>query len=92
MSNLHSAFFIAAQNMPFIMKSRGLSRAIGMSQLLDTSKDIKVRACGRGEAHPCIVAAPTLLISYMHRCCCSVRANCGMGVLNAVQLANCMLA
>jgi hypothetical protein len=31
--------------MPFIMKSRGLSRAIGMSQLLDTSPEIKV---GRG--------------------------------------------
>ena len=30
------------QNMPFIMKSRGLSRAIGMSQLLDTSPEIKV--------------------------------------------------
>lgn len=30
-------------NMPFIMKSRGLSRAIGMSQLLDTSPDIKAR-------------------------------------------------
>lgn len=29
--------------MPFIMKSRGLSRAIGMSQLLDTSPEIKAR-------------------------------------------------
>jgi hypothetical protein len=28
--------------MPFIVKSRGLSRAIGMSQLLDTSPEIKV--------------------------------------------------
>lgn len=33
----------AGTNMPFIMKSRGLSRAIGMSQLLDTSPDIKVK-------------------------------------------------
>ena len=30
--------------MPFIVKSRGLSRAIGMSQLLDTSPEIKVCA------------------------------------------------
>ena len=30
-------------NMPFIVKSRGLSRAVGMSQLLDTSPEIKVR-------------------------------------------------
>lgn len=29
-------------SMPFIMKSRGLSRAVGMSQLLDTSPEIKV--------------------------------------------------
>ena len=39
-------------NLQFIMKSRGLSRAVGMSQLLDTSPDIKVRAgpaCGRGD-------------------------------------------
>lgn len=28
-------------NMPFIMKSRGLSRALGMSQLLDSSPEIK---------------------------------------------------
>lgn len=35
-----------ARSMPFIMKSRGLSRAIGMSQLLDTSPEIKV--CGEG--------------------------------------------
>jgi hypothetical protein len=33
------------RSMPFIMKSRGLSRAVGMSQLLDTSPDIKVPAC-----------------------------------------------
>lgn len=30
-------------NMPFIMKSRGLSRSIGMSQLLDGTPEIKVR-------------------------------------------------
>ncbi|PSC68866.1 adenylate kinase [Micractinium conductrix] len=38
-------------NMPFIMKSRGLSRAIGMSQLLDTSPDIK-NIIDRGELVP----------------------------------------
>ncbi|KAL4420036.1 hypothetical protein ABPG77_001286 [Micractinium sp. CCAP 211/92] len=38
-------------NMPFIMKSRGLSRAIGMSQLLDTSPDIKA-IIDRGELVP----------------------------------------
>lgn len=38
-------------NMPFIMKSRGLSRAIGMSQLLDTSNEIK-HIIDRGELVP----------------------------------------
>ncbi|KAI3433651.1 hypothetical protein D9Q98_003460 [Chlorella vulgaris] len=38
-------------NMPFIMKSRGLSRAVGMSQLLDTSPDIK-GIIDRGELVP----------------------------------------
>ncbi|EFN59083.1 hypothetical protein CHLNCDRAFT_137842 [Chlorella variabilis] len=38
-------------NMPFIMKSRGLSRAIGMSQLLDTSPEIK-HIIDRGELVP----------------------------------------
>ena len=35
-------------NLKFIMKSRGLSRAVGMSQLLDTSPDIRVRVCKGG--------------------------------------------
>lgn len=48
------------QNMPFIMKSRGLSRAIGMSQLLDTSPDIKVGAGGwvLARLHPVRSRAP----------------------------------
>jgi hypothetical protein len=37
--------------MPFIMKSRGLSRAVGMSQLLDTAPEIK-GIIDRGELVP----------------------------------------
>ena len=39
-------------NMPFIMKSRGLSRTVTMSQLLDGSAEIKVGRDGAGRGGP----------------------------------------
>lgn len=47
-------------NMPFIMKSRGLSRAVGMSQLLDSSPDIRT-IIDKGELVPDAMVVDALL-------------------------------
>lgn len=47
-------------NMPFIMKSRGLSRTVGMSQLLDSSSEIR-DIINRGELVPDSMVLDALL-------------------------------
>lgn len=68
------------RSMPFIMKSRGLSRAVGMSQLLDTSPDIKVPAG--------LPAWLLLLVACV--CVCVYGRMCGCACIGSVRRAQCV--
>lgn len=67
--------------MPFIMKSRGLSRAIGMSQLLDTSPDIKVRAGWAGRRAVLCSGCGTCLVAWRAAAASSWRRACSSAAI-----------